>query len=246
MLSHCDKSVRALTLMLALVLAGCGPREAEVTPTPEVAPGPTTGDLPPLMAEEGPSQMEPLPIETEGTTFVADMENPVVERYRIEYEDPERLHLDIAIPRVVENVLGATEINAQIETDYAYFIDRPPQEYREWDLEFSHPLVQIKYGLYQWEGLYELCIWGQEWALEGSGPLLWTSVYSWDPQDGTILSLEELLDRFDYTTQDVERIFREKMVEPEDVGVYTWGDIQKGWFYIDEAGELAFTVSLYA
>lgn len=80
----------------------------------------------------------------------------------------------------------------------------------------------------------------------GSGPLLWTSVYGYDLEKDAVLTTEELLERLDYTPEDVVDRFYEEMVEPEDRENYTWEDIGYGWFYIDEAGELAFTVNLYA
>lgn len=166
--------------------------------------------------------------------------------WRLEYEEPEKLYLDIAIPQVRKDIPAAPELNQRIRSDYAYFIDRPAEDYAQGCQVFGDPLIRIRYGLYQWEDLCELCIWGREEDLGGSGPLLWTSVYAWDLQDETILSPEELIAHFDYTPQDVEQAFQDQIVWEEDPETYPWETIKKGWFYISEEKELTFTVSLYA
>ena len=170
----------------------------------------------------------------------------LTDRWRLEYEDPGRMRLDIAIPQVGEELGGAEELNTQIRSDYAFYLDRSPEEYGICDLSVADPSLHIWYEMYQWEDVFELCVFGREESLMGSGPLLWTSVYSYDLEKDTVLTTEELLERLGYTPQNVVDQFYEEVVCPEDPESYTWEDIGYGWFYVDEAGELAFTVSLYA
>lgn len=187
---------------------------------------------------------EDRPEETNGTTEYGCPEW-LTDRWRLEHEDPGRLRLDIAIPQVGEELGGAEELNARIGAEYAFYLDRGPEEYGICDLNFADPSLRIWYELYRWEDVFELCVFGREESLMGSGPLLWTSVYGYDLERDAVLTTEELLERLDYTPEDVVDRFYEEMVEPEDRENYTWEDIGYGWFYIDEAGELAFTVSLY-
>ncbi len=169
----------------------------------------------------------------------------LTDRWRLEHEE-ERLRLDIAIPQVGEELAGAEELNTRIGADYAFYLDRGPEEYGICDLGFADPSLHIWYELYRWEDVFELCIFGREESLGGSGPVLWTSIYGYDLEEDVLLTTEELLERLGYTPQDVVDRFYEEVVWSEDPESYTWEDIRDGWFYVDEAGEPAFTVSLYA
>ncbi len=168
----------------------------------------------------------------------------LTDRWRVEHKE-ERLRLDIAIPQVGEELAGAAELNARIEADYIYYLDRRPEEYGICDVGFADPSIHIWYELYQWGETAELCIFGREESLMGSGPVLWTDVYGYDLEEDILLTAEELLERLGYTSQDVVEGFYKEIVEPEDPESYTWENIRDGWFYVNEMGKLAFTVSLY-
>ena len=229
-------------LLLALLLTGCTP---EVQPGAAVSPA---GEGSALSETSRPVETTPVSIVPEETTNVLapELETLAADLWRLEYEKSDRLKLDIAIPRMSEELGGAAELNAQIETDHAVYLDREPEEF-EFLTGFTAPYIHIWYELYQWENVFELCVFGEQVSLLGSGPLLWTSVYGYDLEEDTVLTAEELLEKLGYSTEDVVDSFYAEMVMEEDSESYTWEMIRDGrWFYVDEAGELAFTVSLYA
>lgn len=231
-----------LGLALALMLTGC---------TPGAQPGTTAGPVvesPALPETSRPVETTPVSVAPEETTNVtmSEMETLAADLWRLEYEKPDRLKLDIAIPQVSEELGGAAELNAQIETEYAFYLDRELEKY-EFQTGFTAPYIHIWYEVYQWDGFFELCIFGRMESLWGSGPALWTSVYGYDQETDKVLSAEELLKKLGYTPEDVVNRFYETEVWEEDPESYTWENIRDGkCFYVDEAGELAFTVSLYA
>ena len=79
----------------------------------------------------------------------------LTDRWRVEHKE-ERLRLDIAIPQVGEELAGAAELNARIEADYTYYLDRRPEEYGISDVGFADPSIHNWYDLYQWGETAEL------------------------------------------------------------------------------------------
>ena len=233
---------RICGLLLVLLLAGCAPG---------VQPGATASPVaesPALPETSRPAETTPVSIAPKETTNVSapELETLATDLWRLEYEKLDRLKLDIAIPRVSEELGGAADLNAQIEAEYAFYLDRELEEY-EFQMGFAAPYIHIWYEVYRWDGFFELCIFGRMESLWGSGPALWTSVYGYDLEADKVLSAEELLEKLGYTPEDVVNRFYETEVWEEDPESYTWESIRDGkCFYVDEVGKLAFTVSLYA
>lgn len=210
------KRVSVLTLAGAVLLslAACIPEEAAVSPTP------TPMSTPEMLT---PEVLTPVPVQPEAI---------VIDRYRVEYDQPEDYRLDITIPMLREELRGAADINGQISADYGFYLNTPPEDFlKEGDcLNFDYSFVHIWYETYAFGQLYELVVRYEEYSLYGSGLYSWNTIYCYDAETGVSLSISDFLDRIGISQADV--LSTGQALE-EGEGEYESFDALIHFFYID-------------
>lgn len=204
------KRVLALALAVLLATAGCAPFGAESTPSPTLTAAP--------LSTAGPTPVQP--------------ESLVADRRRVEYDRPGDYQLDITLPILCGDLRGAAEINGQIEADYGFYLNTPPEDFLEDGdcLDFDYAFIHIRYEAYAFDQLCELVIRYEEYSLYGSGIYSWNTVYCYDAEADASLSLTEFLDRIGISQADV--LSTGQALE-EGEGEYESFDALIHFFYID-------------
>lgn len=214
-------------LVLAAVLAGCSPGKAAL---------PTTG-----AEEEGPVQTADENIGAEGTTSVdgMELEGLVTERYRLEYDSPDRYRLDISLPLLREDLPGAAEINGQIGVDYGEYLALEPEKFYYEDARFSYPMIRIHYEQYRFGDLLELVVRYEAYSLYGSGPAAFNRIYCYDLGREEVSALSRLMEELEISEEDVVKTYiKISGIEEEESDRVSFAGDLVHFFYLDENGDI--------
>lgn len=218
---------RICGLLLALLLTGCTPGAQ-----PETAAGP---------AAESPTQMETATPAVEETVPAPEMdfETLVTDRYHLEYDSPDNYRLDITLPLLREDLPGAEEINGRIAEDFALFLDKEPEDFASLEWGFVYPMVRIHYEQFVFGNLLELVVRYEAYSLYGSGPAAFNSVYCYDMEQKSPVSLSKLMEQMEISEEDVIDAYMETYgIGEEERDLISFERELVRFFFVGEEGTI--------
>jgi len=158
---------------------------------------------------------------------------------------PDVFRFDVTIPKIKDSVPNADKINNKIRSDYQEIMSADRSNYTELVTGFTYPVLNVKYEIYSFDGVYEICVLGEIYSAQGSGVSFWAMRYYYDTNIMDEISEEEFLSKLGYSKEKIVQAFYDEVVEDGDTG-YTYEDFITFWYYIDQNKQCVFHSGLYS
>lgn len=162
----------------------------------------------------------------------------VVTTETLEKEVPNVLILSIELPGLAPSYAQAKRLNGQIRADYAVYLDAKPEDYPNLICGYVFPVCEIRYRVYNLNGIYEFCVFTEFYSALGSGVESGVRRYYYDTNKDKMLTETEFFDVLGYTPERIRAEMQQKYgFTEEEMPPYLEPYVCQQFFF-DEKGTL--------
>lgn len=130
------------------------------------------------------------------------------------YEDTHsEFRMLVSIPKVKESLSNADKINQKIYADYENVITATREDYGSLVTGFSYPTLMIYYKEFEFDGVYEVCLFERRYSTFGSGIDYSVKKYYYDSNIEDEITEDEFLSKLGYNREDVIKAFYDEVRE---------------------------------
>lgn len=163
---------------------------------------------------------------------------------------PSEFRMAVSIPKVKESLPNADGINQKIDADYEKVITSSKADYNSLVTGYSYPTLMIYYKEFEFDGVYELCVFERRYSNYGSGIDFSVNRYYYDANIKDEISEDEFLLKLGYRKDDIIKAFYDYAREiDEEASEETYGYSYEKityWYHVDENGALEFNTGLWS